>query len=441
MFDFTRKVILEPKLQARYNILRALLHFFFLMAMLFVSYRILFPIIPLDFAMNTPNSTKNTLVSPRISQSGEFPSKGLVKAGDTFLFNASPVGQFSKANITFSLGKNSDSIENTAIKVRKSYQAFFYPLGEPIGLRNATLASTSAGDYYIVSDGLLRKFANTDIILKLGYPKSAFIEVASDDLRANKAGSDIADDGNYPNDTLFFIDDNYYQLEKQQLFPFISAQAFLSQFDPVSAIAKNSDFLSRYPVSEKYLGFADGTLASLADSVFILSGDKSYPIENEVTFSAMGFAWENVIPVSANELGAYEKQKQFTNNDPHPNGTIFIDQKTSKQFIIADGKRRPINSAAAAKTYAKQKPIVADSLGAEKESSCHLKKKLLSSNVYECGVSLEALASLIGNDYQLSATFPADANLNTINATFSTPLTIDSLKNSLSLIKNRLKNK
>lgn len=441
MFDLTKEIALQPALQKRYAFLRAGLHFVFLIAILFVLYRILFPIVPLDFSLATPNSTKNTLVSPRLSQTNEFPPKQLINSAETLVFNANPIGQFSKANIAFTLDKNSNNIKNSSLKIRKSYQAFFFPVGNAADFKNGTLVTTPDGSYYIVSDGAMRKFTNTDIILNLGYPKSAFVNITEDDLKLNKTGDEITDTNNYPNDTLFAIEDTYYQLKNQQLFPFVSTQAFLSQFDGIAAIAKNKDFLSRYPVSETYLGFADGTLVSSTDSVFILSEGKSYPIENDVTFLAMGFSWDNVLAITTNELGIYKKQKQFTRNDPHPNGTIFVDQKTNKYFIIKDKKRRPISSPALIKTYSKQKAILADSTAAEKESACILKKKIFSPNTYECSVSLEDLMPLVGNDYQISTTFSESAKLSSINTTFSTPLTFHSLKNSLSTIKTKLKNR
>jgi len=439
--DITKEIKLQPTGQKQYNIARTILHVVFVLAMLFVAYRILFPIIPLDFNLSTPNSTKNTLVSPRLNQTNEFPAKGAIKSGSTLLFNANPEGQFSTANFSFALGKNSNSLAGTSIKIRKSYQAFFYPTGSPVGFPNATLLSTPDASYYLVSNGLLRKFENTDIILTLGYPKSAFANASTEDLKYNKPGTDITDSNNYPDDTLFAIDNTYYQLRNQQLLPFVSANAYLSQFKADAAIAKNVDFLSRYPVAENYLGFADGTLASAADSVYILSENKAYPIENEVTFAAMGFAWENVIPISTDELGAYKKQKQFTNNAPHPNGTIFADQAKNKYFIIRNGEKLPMNNAVIIEAYSNQKPISVDSNSSEKEFACTIAKKTFSSNTFGCSIPLETLTPFIGNDYQVALTFPADANLSTINVTFSTPLTFTSLKNSLSVIKTKLKNR
>jgi hypothetical protein len=441
IFDLTKEIKLQPSLQKKYDTARIILHVVFVFAMLFVAYRILFPIVPLDFNLATPDANKNTLVAPRLGQTNKFPPKRTIRTNETLLFNANPEGQFSDANISFVLGKNTADLESTEIKIRKSYQAFFYPTGDPVGFPNATLLSTTDANYYLVSNGLLRKFSNPKVILSLGYPKSAFINVSTDDLKYNKIGEDITDSNTYPDDTLFAIDNTYYQLKKQQLSPFVSAQAFLSQFDATSAIAKDNDFFVRYPISEASMGFADGTLASSADSVYILSEDKSYPIENEITFAALGFDWGNVIPISADELGAYKKQKQFTNNSPHPNGTILIDQKEIKYFIIKDGKKLPIDNAAIIKTFSKQKPISANLNTAEKEFSCALQRKTFSSNTYSCNISLANFTSFVGNDYQIAATFPSDATLNTIDVTFSTPLTFDSLKNSLSVIKTKLKNR
>jgi hypothetical protein len=441
IFDLTKNIKLEADSQKKYSIARVILHVVFSLTMIFIIYRILFPIIPLDFALDTPNSTKNTLVSVRIKQTGEFPPKKIIDANNTALFNANPIGIFSNANISMTMAKNSSNIENTTIKIRKSYQAFFYPTGEQSGFKDGTLVSTKDAAYYIVSNGLLRKFSNTDIILKLGYPKSAFIEISNDDLNLNKKGEDISDTENYPNDTLFAINDTYYQLRNQRLVPFISTRAFLSQYDALSAIAKNADFLSRYPVSQSYLGFADGTLASWTDSVFILSEGKSYPVENEVTFLAMGLNFDNVIPITSNELSAYKKQKQFTHDDPHPNGTIFVDQKTNAHFIVKDGKKIPMNRDVLIKTYSKQNPVIVDLAGSENETSCILKKNFFSSTSYSCDAPLDDLEALIGNDYQVSMTPNKSITLNNINTTFSTPMTFKTLMGSLSTIKTKLKNK
>ena len=442
VFDLTKEIKLTPELHKKYTAARVTIHVLFMLLMLFVAYRILFPIIPLDFDMNTPNSTKNTLVSARDSQTGIFPAKGIISANNSLLFNANPLGEFSNAAITITTSKKTLNIENTPIKIQKSYQAFFYPTGEQVGFSNGALLSTSAdASYYIVSNGLLRKFANPNVIMQLGYPKSAFMEVSPESLKLNKPGEQITDTASYPDGTLFAIDGNYYQLQNQQLSQFVSINAFLSQFDAASAIVKDQNFLAKYQVAEKFLGFIDGTLASNADSVFILSEGKSYPVVNAIVFQVMGYNWNDIVPISSDELGAYQKQKQFNDDAPHPNGTIFIDQKNNQHFIIKDGKKLPINNPDVLKTYADRKAIIANSTDSAKELTCSLKKDFLSSNNFSCEIPLTTFNELIGNDYQLSAKFPIDTNLSALNVTFSTPLTTNSLMNSLSVIKNKLQNK
>ncbi|MEI7891426.1 MAG: hypothetical protein WCI36_05705, partial [bacterium] len=391
--ELTEEIKLPIKLQKKYNIARIALHVVFAVAVLFVSFRILFPTVPFDFNMNTPTAIKNTMTAARLEETGQFPTGRVVESNKTLLFNASPLGQFSKAEITITTDKNSSSIEDAQITTQKSYQAFLYPTGEPVGFADGTLLSTTDGNYYIVSNGLLRKFANTDTILKMGYPKSAFTNVSTEDLKLNKQGDDISDVSNYPDDTLFLIDNNFYQLKNQQLSEFVSAQAYLSQFETVSAIAKNVDFLTKYETSENQSGFADGTLVSSTDSVFLLTDGKAFPIENEVTFGVMGFDWNDVIKVGSDELSAYAKQKQFTDDNPHPNGIIFFDQATDETFIVSNGKKNPITNKPVLATFSKRKKITVDSSQAAKKDSCILKKKMWSSNEFTCEISLENLTT------------------------------------------------
>ncbi|EKD46951.1 MAG: hypothetical protein ACD_67C00003G0003 [uncultured bacterium] len=442
MFDLTKETKLTPDLQKKYAIARIALYFAFVFAVLIVLYRILFPIVSLDFSMSTPNSSKNSLVSPRMQVGGKFPEKRLVGANSPFLFNANPIGQFSKVSISFVLDKDEASIEKTPVKINKSYQAFLYPTGKPAGFKSGQLLSTPDGSYYIVSNKTLRKFSSTDIILQLGYPKDSFMTVSQDDLKYNDPGATISDAKNYPDDTFFLIDETYYQLKDQKLSPFISARAFLSQSDPSGAIAKTTDFLSRYPLTETYSGFSSGSLVSSADSIFVISEGRSFPVETAETFLAMGFDFNDVLPVTQDELNAQIKQKQFTHNDPHPNGILFLDRKINEHFIIEDGSKRPLPTEAITKTYlSKQKPVVVDSEESMIEISCLLEKKVFSPSRYECSTSLQDLTSVIGNDYQMSAIFSKDTKIKSINATFSTPLKWDSMKNSLSKIKGRILNR
>lgn len=438
MFDLTQQVILHPKLQKKYVWARAVLHVVFLLGILLVANRILFPSDSLDLFFDNINSTKNTIVNPRLAD-GKVPPKGVVGAADTFTFNANPLGNFSSATITLKTDSE-QSAEGASFLARKSYQAFFYPVGQPVGFKNGSLVTTPDGNYYLISNGLLRRFANTDIILGFGFPKDSFALVDANSLRYNNPGPDITSANTYPDDSLFFIDDKYYQLKNGRLLQFVSSRAFLSQYRPIQAIAKNKDFFNSYPTSESALGFSNGTLASAGGSVFILSDGKSFPVADFNTFVEMGFSWDDVIALESDELGLYEQQKQFTHDQPHPDGTIFVDKEKNKYFMIDGGKKNPILGSEILKTYLGQKPIPVNEQSLETRLNCSLKKQILRSNTFVCTMPLDEVSGIIGNDYQFEAKFGEGAKIKQINLNFSTPLTWSNFTASLSKIKENLKN-
>jgi hypothetical protein len=439
MFDLTKKVQLDSESHKKYVALRIALHIVFFIGVFFIAYNILFPAISLVFSFANINSPKNNLNLSTATLKSDALTKGSVTDNDVLGFAAHPSGIFSHAIVEITANNKSGNIENASVEIRKSYEAFFYPTGDPVGFKDGTLL-VADNAYYIVSDGALRKFSNVALTAQLGYSKNSFMSVSQDDLKYNKPGDDITNGAtNYPDDTLFAIGDTYYQLKDQQLFPFVSTRAFFSQFEANQAIIKDDSFLKNHTVSDKQLGFADGTLASFDQSVFILSEGKSYPISNAETFVKMGFDWNNVIAVNSEELGIYAKQKQFTYNQPHPDGTLFLDQKINKYFVIQNEEKHPIENAAVAKTYAEQKPVLVSLQESEVSVSCQLKKKFLSlSNTYTCNIPLNSIDSFLGFDFQIDAKFTDNEKISNINTTFYTSPTWENFILFLSKIKGGL---
>lgn len=433
MFDLTKEIKLKPQSTRKYNISRALLYTAFLVMVLFVADRIIFPPATRVFSFANPTSSKNNILLPHVASDQNTLAKNSISANDRFTFYAALSGDFSNASLTFTMDKKSDQ-KNSIVSLSKSHQSFFYPTGKPAGFKNGTLLTTADGKYYIVSNGKIRKFSNINIVSELGFPKNSFTQISQDDLQYNETGEDIVETDTYPDNTFFAIDDTYYELIDRQLFPFVSTQAFLSQFDFSQAIIKNSDFLARYAVSETPLGFADGTLASLNGSVFILSEGKSYPIADANTFVQMGFEWENIIALeNNNNLAIYEKQKLFNGNQPHPDGTLFLDPKIKKYFIVSDGEKLPIESKAVADTYSKQHPVIVDLAASQENVSCQLKKKFLSGKSFVCDFPVK---TTIGNYYKIDTMFANDAKIGNIDITFYTTPTWQNFKTSLSKIRN-----
>ncbi len=432
------EITLPIKWKRIYLFSRFFLYLCFILISLFVAYRILFPEISLDFSFSNTKSLKNTLVSAHTNLQKNL-KNGIFNNGETLFFDANPLGNFEDTNFKLVTNKNSTTLGKTTVKVRKSYAAFFYPTGEPLGFADGSLLSAN-GTYYIVSDGKARQFISGSALDQLGFSRSSFLMISQNELALNPRGDDILDANSYPDNTLVVIGNQYYQFKNQQLLPFVSDRAFLSKYEPTQAIPKNEDFLNSHQVSESFIGFADGTLASSDQSVFVLSQGKSYPIADSVTFTAMGYNWDDVIPLTPGEINTYERQKQFTINQPHPDGTFFYDKDQDKYFLIENNKKRPVEDQLTIKTRLKNSPILVNSQSLEKNITCIPIKNRLSFSTFSCQLSLLEINNFLGNDYQFEISFENEADLAFVNVVFYTQLNQTNIRNSLSTIKARLQN-
>jgi hypothetical protein len=429
---------LEKHWQKKYSIARAILYVSYLSGALFVAYRILFPMADFSFSFASLNSLKNNIISPRLSD-GTTPPKGTVAKDQKIEFNINPLGNFSKATISFTFNGNAPKENQIALKMNRSYQAFFYPTGDPVGFRNGTLLENE-GNFYIISDNTLRKFSEKSIPEQLGIKSGSFLSVKKEDLAYNKAGAEITDSKEYPIDTLIQIENKYYKISSsQQLVPFVSEQAFLSQYDSKTATPKDASFLKTHAVSDSFMiGFADGILVSSDQSVFILSNGNSYPIADPETFASFGYSWDDVIAITPEELGIYKRQKQFDMLAAHPIGTIFLDTKTMEYYLVTENQKNPIKSQAILNQYMKKTAIDVDSESFSKSASCKFKNRLFQKNIAECDIDFSNISKLPGNDYQFESSFSENTKIQNINATFYTPLKFENLMISLAKIKARI---
>ena len=154
----------------------------------------------------------------------------------------------------------------------------------------------------------------------------------------------------------------------------------------------------------------------------------------------MGFGWKDVLPLTPAEINAYQRQKQFTVNQPHPDGTIFHDQKENSYFMIDAGFKRPLQNQAVLKMRLKVSPVLIDTQSLEQQATCSLTKETLTFHTFTCQLNLDAINVFAGNDYQFDAEFGSEIKLASTNVIFYTQFSRANILTSLSLIKNRLQN-
>lgn len=375
MFDFTKQITIDQASYSKYRRLQIFLYSAAFLSTVYFAYLVLFPSAYFAYDFSAPNSLKNTVINPKNSK-GDYLEHGAVNSADKLIFDTALVGNYGKAQVEFAMDKQSESPENLEIQARKSFQSFFYQEGPPMELKKADLFKIN-DDYYMLTDGKLRKF--------------------------------------------------------------ISKNAYLSQYDENAASLRDASFLKQYPLDENMVGYADGSLISYGVSAYIVSSGKILPINNTVTFSAMGYDWKNVKPASADEISFYEKDKLFTISSPHPSGTIFTTSDTKKSYLVENGMKRPIASQEILKSWQKTSPVAVSEKSLEISEKCELTKETLSFRTYACDIPLSKLSGLIGKDYEFQLNSNEGIKIDTIKVTFKKQVSWNNFKATVLDLINKVK--
>lgn len=429
MFDLTKEIKLSPKDKGLYQKFQITLYLIIFLAALYLSYLIIFPHKYYSFSFLNPSSNRNNIIEPRLTDETSL-SDGKLSTGNTLYFDTDIFSDYSVATVTVGLNGSSAKPQQAAVSVRRSYQAFMYNQGEPIGWRSGSLLKNN-GRYYIISDSKLRKFYVPSIPFSMGYTDKNFQEVSTDELQYNPTGEDIISEENYPDGALFKIADNYYTMTDQKLQKFVSDQAYLSKYDPLEALSKDETFLNRYAPVDDLAGFSDGTLVSNSESVFIISSGKLLPIDNVQTFESKGYQWKDVLSAGEDELAIYQKDKLFNIKSPHPNGTIFKASESGKFYIVENGKKHLLPSTAIAASWLKKEPITASEKALEIYAECSLKKNLWSASTYSCEIPLDKFSGLAGFNYEFSLDSDTVIKLDALNIDYKKNVTKANLKSFL----------
>jgi hypothetical protein len=189
-------------------------------------------------------------------------------------------------------------------------------------------------------------------------------------------------------------------------------------------------------ISAENNGLANGTLLSFNNSVFAVVDGKVMPLDNPSTFLSLGYSWEDVRPASEDEIGLFDRDKLFTIDQPHPNGTIFLARDTSKYYLINDGQKQEITGNYIS-IYLKQHPVTVDEKSLNFDLSCELKKNLWPFNSYGCSISIENLAQFLGNDYQVAIDDIDVKKIKQVDFTFSRNINWNNMRDTLSDIKHK----
>jgi len=438
MFDFTKEISLEKKKYRIYRIAQAGVYLGAALVALYLADSVLFPSVDFNFSFADPASSRNGFI-PQYRDGSEM-KNGRIAKGSQIYFDTALLGNFSRVEISLTRDPDFKKLQGVKVEMRKSYQAFLYPEGTPIGFKNGTLVKNN-GKYYIVSDDKFRQFGSEKIISDFGFPKDAFLTASDDDMKHSGMGDVIADSSTYPDFSIFKAAGRYYALEDGVLHEFVSREAYLSQYEENQAIPKNESFINSFTVSENQLGFSDGSLVAYGTSGFVVSGKEILPISNAATFVDKGFKWEDIKNISGDEFSLYSQAlKHFSDSSPHPDGTIFLTSDTHLWYMVEGEEKHILPSDAIASTWIKgRSPVLVSSAGAGVLSSCTINEDSSGGTSCKLIIPPSAYQELPGVDYEFDIVSENDMKLTNIEAFFTEDITKNNLKTSLLGLLRRIR--
>lgn len=379
---FPSPIPLPTAWQKRYQIARAIMYLFIGTGTVLFALRALFPTVTQSFDFRTPDSSKNDILAPRsLDQTPR--TNGRIEARGTLMADTTVVGDFSLITVTAVLEKKSAVPETLPFTLRRGYQSFFYP---------------------------------TDTAVS-----------------------------SFPEETVYSIGGSYYALRADTLFPFVSEAAFRSRFPQEHALPGDAALLTKYPISETWLGFRVGSLLSNDNGVFVVTSETEVrPVGSADIFLALGYNFADVIPASEEELGVYQRGRILLLGAAHPDGTLLFDQDTDTYYMIDHGTKHPLEQPMPGSylDFLTQDrhlhPVIVSSTASEQRVDCTLVPNFFVTAL-TCTAPLTALAPGFGNDFELQLqSSETDIDINSLALSFETAKNRENLLTLLSQMKHRL---
>jgi len=367
---------IPARLNRSYQIARVFLYTVIVSVVIYFFLQTFFPTFTFFYNFRVSNSG-NTLLDPH-SASNVPATNGKVVENGALITSASVTGKFSQVLVSLALEKKSAIPNTLQVTLKRSYRSFFLPTGSSVT--------------------------------------------------------------GFPEESVYLVDDVYYALRGDSLYPFVSSNAYVSRYPESKAIRENTDFLKKYHVSEDWIGYRVGTMVSFADGVFLITSETEMrPIGNAETLLALGYRFEDVRPASEEEIGIYKRRRIILLGTQHPDGTLLLDRDTNIYYLVENNFKRAIVDASYRDfIMSKQSPIIASSEESKKQVSCVLEPGLLGQS-FSCQTPIDLLVAGFGNDFQVTIEKnDTDIDISTLEVSFKTEKNKQNIMLILSQIKQRL---
>ena len=342
-----------------YRIAQVILYTVTFTLLFFLILRSLFPTTIDTFDFENPTSSKHTLLPPQ-NEKREVAYNGQLAEHASLIFNIGASAEDASVSLKTLVEKKSPLSNKLSFIVRHGYRASWLPVGQAI-------SDFPAVDLY-VSDGI------------------------------------------------------YYMLRDGKLMRFVSRDAFLSRYPEEFAKVLTSEEQKNFSEGDGVIGFRPGLLAAYGDGVFIIMNETEMrPVGSARIFQEIGYDFQDVQNLNAEELGIYKRGKIFLSGDRHSDGTVFQDTLTSRYFLVEEGQFHELLPGRYLDfLLSKARPILFSSVTRDQTVRCDATPNLFTHGLH-CTLSLANISSTIGSDYEIRLTNEGDSmDLQSFEARFKT---------------------
>jgi len=183
-----------------------------------------------------------------------------------------------------------------------------YPLGDEIKFANYALVEAPDKTIYLLVGQEKRPFASLAVFKKIGFNPEEIEKASSTDLVAYTTGKTITATTTYITGALlqdnktkeiYYVEGGIKNLVNPQLMPI--------KFTNRKIISKTSKDLAVYQTGAP-IRLDEGTLARTSSfpTVYLISGGKKRPFNNDASFTALGYNPANILTVSSQILYEYD---------------------------------------------------------------------------------------------------------------------------------------
>jgi hypothetical protein len=332
-------ITLTQKQRFYYRVAQTALYSITFLLLIFLILRSLFPTTIDTFNFENPTSSKHTLIPP-LNENRDVVYNGRIDENASLIFSLGASAEDSKARLNVLVEEKSPLPSQLQFVLKHGYRATWLPGGD-------TIYDFPAEDFY-VNDGI------------------------------------------------------YYAFRENKLIRFVSRDAFISRYPEEFAKPLSEAEFKEFSVGNGVIGFRPGLLTAYGDGVFIIMNETEMrPVGSARIFLDLGYRFEDVQNINAEELGIYKRGKIFLSGDRHPDGSLFQDTVTARYYLVSEGKFREI----APGRYldfllSKTRPVLFSSETKERSVSCDAEANIFTHGMH-CSVDLTPISSSIGSDYEI----------------------------------------